>query len=127
MLTMHEELDLTLPPRPESVAEARHASARLLNGFSDRSRSEAMLIVSELVTNALRHGPEQPVSLRLRRDDDAVQGEVEDEGTAVIRERPEARPASGGFGLHLVDVLSDRWGIEAGSSRVWFELSDRPD
>jgi anti-sigma regulatory factor (Ser/Thr protein kinase) len=127
MLAMHDQLDLTLPPRPESVGEARHASARLLNGFSDRSRSVAMLIVSELVTNAIKHGPGGPVTLRLRRREGGVRGEVEDQGRRAIEMRDGAGPASGGFGLRLVDAVSDRWGIDPGRARVWFELSDRPE
>ena len=127
MLEMLDDLDLTLPPRPDSVGEARHASARLLNGFSDRSRSGAMLIVSELVTNAIKHGPGGPVTLRLRRRDGCVSGEVEDNGGGEIRLRDEGESAPGGFGLRLVDAVSDRWGVDPSRARVWFELKDRAE
>jgi anti-sigma regulatory factor (Ser/Thr protein kinase) len=127
MLAMRDDIDLTLSPRPDSVAEARHASARLLNGFSDRSRSGALLIVSELVTNAIKHGPEGPVTLRLERHDGRVRGEVVDHGDGRIEIRHDAEPESGGFGLRLVEALSDRWGTDPAAARVWFELSDRPE
>ncbi len=126
MLVMQQELDLNLPPRPESVAEARLASAGLLEGLSDATRDGVTLIVSELVTNALKHGPEAPVRLKLRRDGDGIRGEVEDEGDGKIQIRAEAERSfsSGGYGLHIVDVVSDSWGVQEGSTRVWFELSD---
>lgn len=127
MPAMGENLNLTLPHRPDSVAEARHASARLLNGFSDRSRSGAMLIVSELVTNAIKHGPGGPVTLRMQRHDGAVRGEVTDQGNGRIEVRQDREPGSGGFGLGLVDALSDRWGLDSADARVWFELRDRPE
>jgi anti-sigma regulatory factor (Ser/Thr protein kinase) len=127
MLDMRDDLDLTLPPRPESVGEARHASAPLLNGFSDRSRSGAMLIVSELVTNAIKHGPGGPVTLRMRRRDGYVSGEVEDHGRGLIELRDGGDPGSGGFGLRLVDAVSDRWGVDPGQARVWFEVRDRAE
>lgn len=133
MLVMREDLDLTLPARPTSVAEARHASARLLNGFSDRSRSGALLIVSELVTNAIQHGPDRPLTLRMRRRGGAVSGEVVDQGVRAIEipdegaSGSETGSGSGGFGLRLVDAFSDRWGVDPDRSRVWFEVSDRPD
>jgi anti-sigma regulatory factor (Ser/Thr protein kinase) len=127
MLAMRDEIELTLAPRPDSVAEARHASARLLSGFSDRSRSGALVIVSELVTNAIKHGPEAPVTLRMRRRDGTLRGEVADDGDGTIEFRRRSDPAQGGHGLRLVEALSDRWGVDPAAPRVWFELSDRPD
>ncbi|MGH2956007.1 MAG: ATP-binding protein [Solirubrobacterales bacterium] len=127
VLAMREDMELTLPPRPDSVAEARHASARLLNGLSDRSRSGALLIVSELVTNAIKHGPDAPVHLRMRRRDGTVRGEVTDQGEGAIEVGRTVEPGSGGFGLRLVDAFSDRWGVDPAGPRVWFELRDRPD
>jgi anti-sigma regulatory factor (Ser/Thr protein kinase) len=123
---MQDELELTLPPRPESVAEARRAVGELLDGLDDRTQDGVRVIISELVTNALRHGPDRPISLRLRRDGESIRGEVEDEGHGKVqiwRERD--RGASGGYGLPIVDAMSDRWGVQDGTSRVWFELVDR--
>lgn len=127
VLAMRDEIELTLAPRPDSVAEARHASARILNGFSDRSRSGALVIVSELVTNAIKHGPEAPVTLRIHRRDGTLRGEVTNRGDGTIEVRPRSDPGEGGYGLRLVETLSDRWGVDPAAARVWFELSDRPD
>jgi serine/threonine-protein kinase RsbW len=126
MLVMPEELDMTLPPRPESVGVARRAIGELLEGLDDRTQDGVRVIVSELVTNALKHGPDRPISLRLWREGDSVRGEVEDEGSGTVRIwRERDRGSSGGYGLPIVDAMSDRWGVHDGNTRVWFELVDR--
>jgi anti-sigma regulatory factor (Ser/Thr protein kinase) len=127
MLVMPEELDLTLPPRPESVAEARRAVGKMLDGLDGRTQDGVRVIVSELVTNALKHGPDRPIALRLWRDGDSIRGEVEDEGNGKIQIWREGdRGAEGGYGLPIVEAMSDRWGVYDGNTRVWFELVERP-
>jgi anti-sigma regulatory factor (Ser/Thr protein kinase) len=85
------------------------------------------LLVTELITNALRHGglgPGDKVLLRARIEDDAVRVEVHDPGNdGLVRPRtPGTR--GGGYGLFLVDQLSRQWGVERdGGTLVWFELS----
>ena len=90
MLLVPQDLNINLPPRPESVAEARHAAAEVLTGLSYKTRDGVRLIVSELVTNALKHGPKADVRLRLSRDGNLIRGEVEDEGNGTIEIRREA-------------------------------------
>jgi anti-sigma regulatory factor (Ser/Thr protein kinase) len=127
MLVVPEELDLTLPPRPESVAVARRAVSEVLEGLDDRTQDGVRVIVSELVTNALKHGPDRPIALRIWRDGESIRGEVEDEGGGKIQIWREGdRGSEGGYGLPIVDAMSDRWGVYDGNTRVWFELVDRP-
>jgi anti-sigma regulatory factor (Ser/Thr protein kinase) len=119
-------LEITLDSQPESVARARQVTGQVIDGLSERTLEDVRLIVSELVTNAVKHGPDGRVKVRLSREGDTIRGEVEDEGTSPFGLRRSARPGSaGGLGLHLVESLSDSWGVEAGSARVWFELRDR--
>lgn len=126
MLTMPQELELTLAPRPESVAEARRAVTAMLDGLDDRTQDGIRVIISELVTNALKHGPARPIALRMWRDGESVRGEVEDEGNGKIEIWREVdRGSRGGFGLPIVEAMSDRWGVADGNTRVWFELIDR--
>jgi anti-sigma regulatory factor (Ser/Thr protein kinase) len=75
----------------------------------------ARLMVSELVTNAFRHGTGQ-ISLVVTSDPTGIRAQVGDEGTITSTE-------SGGYGLRFVERLADTWGVEPGSSRVWFTLA----
>ena len=89
----------------------------------DRWRVE--MIVTELVTNAVRHGPGGPVELAIESGGRGVRGEVADPGPGIRRHELMRRKATeeGGRGLFLVDALSDSWGLSANRSRVWFEVS----
>jgi anti-sigma regulatory factor (Ser/Thr protein kinase) len=83
-------------------------------------------LVSELVTNAVVHGPRRgAVGLRVAITTGGIRVEVDDDG-AVFRPLmpPPARPdGSSAYGLTLVDHTAARWGIEdRPGTRVWFEL-----
>ena len=124
---MAQELEITLDSQPESVAQARRVTTQVIDGIGEQTLEDVRLIVSELVTNAIKHGPRGRVKVRLRRDGNTIRGEVEDEGTSPFGLRRKARLGpDGGLGLRLVDSLSDRWGVDAGTARVWFELRDPP-
>ena len=85
-------------------------------------RSRLRLVVSELVTNAVRHG-EGAIELRLWRDGTTVRGEVVDEGGGFEHEvRTEGWEDVGGRGLGIVERMTRRWGIREGTTHVWFEL-----
>ena len=92
----------------------------------------AQLVMSELVTNSLRHGgasmDEVVVSVELMPVWFRVG--VRDSGSnAVIAVQPPNLEAGGGFGLNLVQMLSERWGVErlaAGGTQVWAQLVRTP-
>jgi anti-sigma regulatory factor (Ser/Thr protein kinase) len=126
-----QEIEITLDSQPESVARARQVTTEAIDGLSEDALEDVRLIVSELVTNAIKHGPQGRVTVRIWREDGMIRGEVEDEGTSPfgtspvgLRRKSRIGP-DGGLGLRLVDTLSDRWGVGPGPSRVWFELRDR--
>ena len=101
-------------------------TTQVIEGLDEQTLEDVRLIVSELVTNAVKHGPDGRVKLRPRREGKTIHGVVEDEGTSAFALRRGARLGpDGGLGLRLVDSLSDRWGVEGGTARVWFELKDR--
>jgi len=86
---------------------------------------QASLLTSEIVSNSVVHGgagDDDQIELSLSWDVDWVRLEVTDPGPGfeMIDPEPE-RP--GGWGLALVESISDRWGVERGArTRVWFEL-----
>ena len=87
--------------------------------------ADLMLCVTELVTNSVQHPrvPDAEVELSLWMSDDAVRVQVGDRGTGFELRRRRRRDASGGFGLYIVELLADRWGIERGDlTWVWFEI-----
>lgn len=105
---------------PNSVGAAR----RLVNGHTpsldSQQRRDAVLMVSELVTNAVLHGV-GAISLRVDAEADTVRIEVADEGNAVLA--PSREPSAyGGWGLRIIEQLADDWGVLAGSTKVWFRL-----
>jgi two-component sensor histidine kinase len=83
-------------------------------------REDARLMVSELVTNALRHGA-GVIALRVTTGRHELTVEVSDEGNGSVAIAPHP-DATGGWGLRIVDELADGWGTDSGSTRVWFHL-----
>jgi two-component sensor histidine kinase len=111
---------LELPRRAGSAGIARLIMTAHCAALSEERCKSANLIVSELVTNAYRHGSGR-IELTVHSGAGGVRATVHDEGTGTIAE-PSPRPARGGWGLYFVDRLADGWGVEQGSSRVWFQV-----
>jgi anti-sigma regulatory factor (Ser/Thr protein kinase) len=109
---------------PLAPAAARRAVERLEGRVDDDLISHVKLLVSELVTNSVKYGTNGSITLKVDADRPGkVRAEVFDQGLGFIpvaRDRPATE--AGGWGLHLVQTLSDRWGVREGSSRVWFEI-----
>jgi anti-sigma regulatory factor (Ser/Thr protein kinase) len=119
-----------LAVNPEAVAEARHALDRVPTGLPAGRVRDLLLLVSELVTNAVRHanlGASDRIVLVVDIADRRLRVEVRDPGGGFVPAIPEPDPERpSGWGLYLVSELADRWGVDCdGLTRVWFEL-DRP-
>lgn len=113
-----------LTTQPTMVARARNLVRDQLHAWDlSRHVDIAELLVSELVTNALRYG-RGPIGLRLLRDGESVVCEVADGLTTVPRLRAVQNGDEGGRGLQLVDQLAGRWGARSmpHGKIVWFEL-----
>jgi anti-sigma regulatory factor (Ser/Thr protein kinase) len=132
--TLQVYLLLRLPASPLAAGVARHTVAGLAP-FLDRGVAEnAELLVSELVTNCVRHAglpSEASIEFCVRASPEVLMVEVADTGQGFDH-APPARPrvvagsaSASGWGLFLVDQIADRWGaVEMdGETRVWFELS----
>jgi len=125
---MPDELALTLPRSNTAATLARSAiSDRFAQELGRDRVGELLLVVSELVANAVLHG-RGAITLKIRVDGDGVYGEVVDEGGGFEREVRECGPDElNGRGLMIVDALSRRWGIHEGTTHVWFELAQPDD
>jgi anti-sigma regulatory factor (Ser/Thr protein kinase) len=132
---VHVLLILRLPASPAAAATARHAVAGLKPFLDADVRENAELLVSELVTNSIRHAElaeRDSIEIKLDASDEAVLVEVADCGQGFrgphpgpsVRAAQMAEPErTSGWGLFLVERIASRWGIvEAGETRVWFEL-----
>jgi anti-sigma regulatory factor (Ser/Thr protein kinase) len=125
MSTATGHLELILDPDPTSVARARAAVLDALPELDAECVNTVRLLISELVTNALRHGDHQePVELHASWNS-TVRVEVSDHGDGFTP-HPRAKPLDepGGYGLMLVGSLADRWGVEhEDCTTVWFEVN----
>ncbi|WP_438490445.1 SpoIIE family protein phosphatase [Streptomyces sp. S186] len=116
--------DWSLAPEPRSVARARELARDQLTDWGLQALVDTTeLLVSELVTNALRHGQGE-IRLRLLLDRTLV-CEVWDADLAQPRRRRARDTDEGGRGLQLVGLLSERWGSRRTprGKTVWFELT----
>ena len=91
---------------------------------------DVRLLISELVTNAVRHADldaGDAIVLVIDVADQMLRVEVHDPGGGFVPSTPSPDPARpSGWGLYLVAELADRWGVDSDErTRVWFEL-DRP-
>jgi len=118
--------EYTLLPDVDSIATARGHVRTALEVFTDADTlGRIELVVSELVTNAVRHGPGEPITLRLGTDATGhIGGEVEDRGAGIVAIRqPDPERPVGGLGLTLVDSLASDWGVHPESTNVWFRFA----
>ena len=118
-------ISLELPATPHAPARAREVVREAAGTIPADDRWRIEMIVTELVTNAIRHGPGGPVELAIESGGQGVRGEVADPGPGIKHQSLDRRRATeeGGRGLFLVDALSDSWGLSADASRVWFEVA----
>jgi len=121
------EVKLRLRGGPEAVSLARHSLNDLQSELGPELFEDMRLLVSELVTNSVRHAvaaTESTVMLEVSVRDDLVRCCVSDPGPGFepAEREPDDDPGAG-WGLFLVEQLSDRWGVDlnAGTS-VWFEI-----
>jgi anti-sigma regulatory factor (Ser/Thr protein kinase) len=118
-----------IPSGSGAPSLARTLVSQWLDGCGNvRLHDEARLLVSELVTNSVRHAGQPtgaPLRIRAAAVDGVVRVEVHDHGHGWVRRRA-ADGRAGGFGLCLVERLAVRWGVnhEDGTC-VWFELAPR--
>ena len=122
---------MTLPAARPAAALARQATRAAVAAWRlDDLADAAVLLVSELVTNAVQHaGPgAYAIVLHLGYGDGWLRIEVHDTSPHGPRPRTPDWLDESGFGLVLVDALAAKWGVQQTSEgkAVWAELDARP-
>ncbi|MFF8606802.1 ATP-binding protein [Streptomyces sp. NPDC015346] len=119
-----------IPLEPGAFARARDLTATALGtwGWPTERIEVAVLLVSELVTNAHRHAGTD-AWLHLEPLPDGARIAVRDESPAQPAQRePGIKTATGGFGLHLLDHLAAGWGVDSheDGKRIWAHILKAP-
>jgi anti-sigma regulatory factor (Ser/Thr protein kinase) len=126
--TVPEQLVLAtaLPSLPTSASKARGVVARAFVGLPETLLDDAQLLVSEAVSNAIKHS-EQPADVPIRLSGylagSRARIEVADEGPGLTRDA-----VRDGFGFRIFDEIATAWGVGQidGRSTTWFELETQP-
>jgi hypothetical protein len=127
---MSEAVAIDLPLEPGSARRAREGLKPFRGSMDDASFIDLRLLVDELVVEAL-HSEAAPgpslIKLRAELDGDRVRVAVAQGGDAYRLPSRRPEPGDPGFGLHLVQRLSDRWGMrrDPDKATVWLEILGR--
>ncbi|MEV6792557.1 ATP-binding protein [Streptomyces sp. NPDC051320] len=131
--TMPKDIEWRFPRRPRSVSRARALLAEQAHAWKvpDEVTDTAVLLLSELMTNAVRHAsvpPGREVSARcILSDDTTLRVEVADASSALPEVQHPSLEAESGRGLALVTALATTWGTRPRpygiGKTVWFELT----
>ena len=116
-------LEVVLPPDTESPLRARSVVRDALDGEANGVADLAMLLVSEVVTNAVLHARSE-IQLRIGWNGDALRVEVADHSQAMPAPRQFSEMATTGRGMQLVQEVATTWGSDRRDDGkvVWFEL-----
>jgi anti-sigma regulatory factor (Ser/Thr protein kinase) len=120
--------ELRLPAETIAPALARAGVRGAAPDLPDRTAADLALLLTEVVSNAVRHASTAPgdeILIRLFADG-PVRVEVVDHGPGFERltQAPSEGPHASGWGLYLLESIASTWGVEQGSEGtiVWFEL-----
>lgn len=123
-------LDFDFPSNLEAPGQARRSTVEATSHLPQGLIESVQLLISELVTNAVNHPVVQPlgsIHLRLELGLSMVRVEVSDSGLGfdplLASVQMPGRDSHHGRGVPIVDLVSDRWGVDRSScNTVWFEM-----
>jgi anti-sigma regulatory factor (Ser/Thr protein kinase) len=122
------EVEVAFPAEAASIPKARDALEELAEAVDDAKLADLRLMVSELITNSVRHAglsSADRISLRVRAEPRWIRIELQDRGRGFVRPAsPTSLYQETGWGLFLVEQLSNRWGVETDprGTTVWVEV-----
>jgi len=118
-----------LASAPSSVPRARRLAVQVAEPYLEETQRQALeLAVTEVVSNAVRHGgpADEEIKLAVTPKDGYLCVQVTDAGAGLVPQPGAIGPSGddGGFGLFIVEQVTRRWGVtrEGNRTRVWFEL-----
>jgi hypothetical protein len=128
---VNQAVAVDLPLEPESARRAREQLKPFRGSMDDMSFVDLCLLVNELVVEALRGERGRsvnPIQLRAELDGDRIRVAMAQGGDAYRLPSRRPEPGDPGFGLHLVQRLSERWGMRRDRQRatVWLEMLGTP-
>jgi anti-sigma regulatory factor (Ser/Thr protein kinase) len=128
---MRSEIELRLPPEPIAPILARAAVTAIGSGLPGSVVSDAELLTSEVVSNAVKHAdldPSQEIVLRVVMDE-RLRVEVADPGPPFEADLRRQSSDTSGWGLFLIEAIAMSWDVEPEGvgKKVWFELDPGPD
>lgn len=126
-----DAISLSLPAVPSSATTARsEVTRRLAQRITNGALEDVRLLLTELFTNALRHSnatSDDEIGVRAELSGGTVRIEVHDPGRDGPVELHKPGTHGGGYGLFLVERLTNQWGVERlNGTTVWAELSAGP-
>jgi anti-sigma regulatory factor (Ser/Thr protein kinase) len=126
-----EAILMTLPAVPSAATTARlEVTRKLSQRIAGGLLEDVRLLLTELITNALRHAgmtADDEIGVKAELSEGTVRLEVRDPGRDGPVKRREPGPRGGGYGLLLVERLTDQWGVERrDGNMVGAELSAGP-
>jgi len=121
--SVDDGLSLRLPGGPDAAAKARRELSKLRADVDPPLMETLRLLVTELVTNSVRHTHADTILLKVLVGRGSVWTEVTDEGPGFDADGARGAERTG-WGLFLVERLAERWGVnnDAQGTKVWFEL-----
>lgn len=121
------EFRLVLSPDRRAGLKARGAVRQRFSALPEATLTDLVAVVTELVNNAVEHGPARPITVTLVARVDSIRGEIADQGnpsTTIPQIKHGTEDGKGG--LVLVDKLTSDWAVYEGSTHVWFEMPIDP-
>lgn len=127
------ELRIELARNPEAPLMARAAVREFCqrHGIDGDAQANILLLVSEIVTNAVLHSAgdmSSTIRLSAQVAQEMIRIDVNDHGVGFTPKVRDPAQVGRGYGLFLVERIAGRWGItDKGGTTVWFELAVRPE